>query len=57
MNKIKGLDLRAKDENGKEIKSFKVVFINDFAYGETNSGSTDRNFVELYVNPARPFAK
>ena len=52
MMTIKGLDIRAKDKDDKEVEIFKIVFINDYAYGVRNYETTDREYLELYINPS-----
>lgn len=54
MSTIQGLDLRAKDESGQEIETFKVQWINKgMAFGVIGDGTTEKKFLELFVPKLR----
>lgn len=46
---ITGLKLKGRDSRGIEHQCFKVCFIKNLAYGVINEESTDREFLELFI--------
>jgi len=48
MGKIKGMELQAIDEKGKRVEKFKVVWVGNLAFGEIGTGTTEKQFLELY---------
>lgn len=49
MDKLKGMELRARTSTGEEIEEFAVKFIGALAFGVRGEGSTDKEFLELFV--------
>jgi hypothetical protein len=49
MNAIKGMELRARTATGEEVEQFRVKFLGDLAFGVRREGSTDKEFLELFV--------
>lgn len=43
------MKLIAHDSNGDKVDVFKVVFIDDLAFGEIFSGTTNRKLLQLYI--------
>lgn len=53
MSKLKGMNLRARTVQGKEIEEFAVKFLGDLAFGVINECATDKEFLELFVGNTR----
>lgn len=47
---IQGMNLYATDAKGNKIEKFKVIWMGPLAFGETDSETTQKRFVELHCD-------